>query len=62
MPPDIFKDLGITYGIPVAFAIWVAWDAWRSSSKVDPSKDIIESLHDLRDRMVRVETILEERK
>lgn len=62
MPPELVKELVATYGLPVGFACWLAYNAWIGKTKVDPSKEILSNLHDLRDRMTRVETILEERK
>lgn len=62
MPNDFISGLIQQYGFPVAFAVWVLWSMWTSKSREDPTRELMATLTELRVRMARVETILEERK
>lgn len=56
---DALQTLITTYGAPLVFLAWMWWNSRGATMKQDPTKELIETLQDLRDRMVRVETKLE---
>ncbi len=62
MPTEILNGIVATYGLPVAFGVWLLWNLRGNKAKEDPNKEILAALQDLKERMVAVETILEERK
>lgn len=62
MPTELIDGIVKTYGLPVAFGIWLLWNVRSGRSKKDPNEEIMSALQDLKERMVAVETILEERK
>ena len=64
MTDEIINYIFITYGPPAGFALLLAWNIWIfviNKPKQDPNKEILTALEDLKIRMTRVETILEER-
>lgn len=65
----IIEKLIATYGVPVGFALFMLYQIWKSPSRDDPAKKIMDRLDDIKEiqidhsnRLTKVETILEERK
>ena len=62
MPNEIIEGVIATYGLPVGFGIWILWNMRNGTPRINPQKEILDSLQELKERMIAVETILEERK
>lgn len=62
MPPELLSETIKAYGLPVAFALYLWWENRKRATPADPAQRMLEALEDLRTRMTRVETILDERK
>lgn len=65
----LLEKIMATYGVPVGFAVFMLYQIWKSPSREDPTKKILERLDDIKEtqidhgnRLTRVETIVEERK
>lgn len=66
MPNEVLNGLIQAWGLPVAFVIWFAWERMKNTPKTDPTKELLDTLKsldnrvdDIKDRVVRVETKLE---
>lgn len=63
MSGEILNGLMATYGVPVAFIIWMLWQRLQSDQRRDPTKEVLETLRaldgktdQLSDRLIRLET------
>jgi tetrahydromethanopterin S-methyltransferase subunit G len=65
----LLEKIIATYGVPVGFVVFMLYQIWKSPSREDPTKKIMDRLDDIKEiqidhgnRLTKVETILEERK
>ncbi len=63
MSGEILNGLMATYGVPVAFIIWMLWQRLQSDQRRDPTKEVLDTLRaldgktdQLSDRLIRLET------
>lgn len=56
MSGEILNGLMATYGVPVAFIIWMLWQRLQSDQRRDPTKEVLETLRSMNDRLIRLET------
>lgn len=63
MSGEILNGLMATYGVPVAFIMWMLWQRLQSDQRRDPTKEVLETLRaldgktdQLSDRLIRLET------
>lgn len=63
MSGEILNGLMATYGVPVAFIIWMLWQRLQSDQRRDPTKEVLDTLRaldgktdQLNDRLIRLET------
>ena len=63
MSGEIINGLMATYGVPVAFIIWMLWQRLQSDQRRDPTKEVLDTLRaldgktdQLSDRLIRLET------
>lgn len=56
MSGEILNGLIATYGVPVAFIIWMLWQRLHYDQRRDPTKEVLETLRSMNDRLIRLET------
>ena len=56
MSGEILNGLIATYGVPIAFIIWMLWQRLQSDQRRDPTKEVLETLRSMNDRLIRLET------
>lgn len=63
LTPDVIAQLATTFGPIGALAIVLYLNRPRNQdAKPDPAQEVMAELREIRERLTRVETILEERK
>lgn len=63
MSGEIINGLIATYGVPVAFVLWMVWQRMQSDQRRDPTREVLDTLRALNDktdeingRVIRLET------
>ena len=63
MSGEMLNGLMATYGVPVAFVIWMFTERFRSDKKRDPTREVLDTLRELNNktdeingRVIRLET------
>lgn len=56
MSGEIINGLIATYGVPVAFVVWMIWQRLQSDQRRDPTKEVLDTLRSMNDRLIRLET------
>lgn len=63
MTPETLQQLATTFGVPGALLIYMIMSGRkRDEPSESPVKEVVSRLDDINARLIRVETILEERK
>lgn len=62
MAPETIQQLATTFGVPGAVLLYMWLNRRREEPAESPVKELVEKLDGINARLIRVETILEERK
>lgn len=63
MSGEIINGLITTYGVPVAFVVWMIWQRIQSDQRRDPTREVLDTLRaldnkteEINGRVIRLET------
>lgn len=62
MGPETLQQLAATFGVPGALLIYMYLNRKRDEPAESPVRELVSQVHEINARLIRVETILEERK
>lgn len=62
MGPETLQDLAATFGVPGALLIYMYLNRKKDEPGDSPVRELLTQVQEMNARLIRVETILEERK
>lgn len=62
MAPETIQQLATTFGVPGAVLLYMWINRRREEPAESPVKELVSKVEEINARLIRVETILEERK